>query len=611
MINELAHFVEILEQDHPLSDILTIDQLSDGLYIMVSFQEGSGEPVQRVVNISGKNQHLGDQEEDYLYQTVLPRYPYVNYINSNKAISDKKVHSATPYAFKLKKQSLEDQAWMQQWQVTTDTYIREAIKKTQADHTEEEQQLLADFQGWIQQALPDYVRSLDEYQRMKSGDYITVINTDFSPEAFRKVHDRHLKANLFNKNDYTREAAGTYYGLSDFHNGDNTKKPYLQHKNTPFDINQRISQETALKLKQLQDYMEFRAIKTNPLPIFVDYEELNKEVVNILRKEGQQISFHEIINQLFKRNYRDLGNYYLITILGNKILDVDFVSNFQFELPKTTVIDLFGKGENGFTFQNIFEFEHKVVQVMFSNKLVQQLPNNKGFNYRYFTDIDQNPNTITDTQWHLVMSYRKAFYDYVYKSRRQAVTPAMFHNIMEKGILDNLFHDELNDNGSHSQEKNIKDKLNIWLNLWNFFQQSSNSPDMANKVLHLQERMRELRDAKGDAHIQNDDEFAFAAGQLIFFLLKQSQSGNLTHAALEPFIQKRKGEEFKKAVASTFDAYKHELDFGSGRFEKLMGEVMGYEYEGDVKSLMPLILSGYFSNSIILEKAPENANQNA
>jgi len=175
---------------------------------------------------------------------------------------------------------------------------------------------------------------------------------------------------------------------------------------------------------------------------------------------------------------------------------------------------------------------------------------------------------------------------------------------MRQEILDDIRHDEIKE-GHHTKTGDVHKKLNIWFSLWSFFgkENATNDLTMANKIEQHQQRMRIVRDPKSNEHLQTDDEFAFAVGQIIYYLLYQSKAENKTHAIIEPFLQKTDVQELKKAIANTFNAYKHEIDFGKGRFEKLSSEIMDYELDGNLKELLPYILAGYFSNSLIYEKS--------
>ena len=178
---------------------------------------------------------------------------------------------------------------------------------------------------------------------------------------------------------------------------------------------------------------------------------------------------------------------------------------------------------------------------------------------------------------------------------------------MQTVILDEIKHDE-----QHNRSFSIKEKLNIWFSLYEYFDSLKSKGEqntMANQVIQLQEKMGEIS-GQTDSHLENDAEFAFAAGQIIYYLLSQSETGNKTHALLEPFLQKTDDDQFKLAIARTLDRYKHNISFHARRFNKLAAEVLGYSTDENIKNLMPMILAGYFSDNVIFWK-PEEANAEA
>ncbi|MFW5879538.1 MAG: hypothetical protein ACOCUV_01810, partial [bacterium] len=106
-------------------------------------------------------------------------------------------------------------------------------------------------------------------------------------------------------------------------------------------------------------------------------------------------------------------------------------------------------------------------------------------------------------------------------------------------------------------------------------------------------------------YFNNDKEFLFASGQAVYYILKQSEAYQKSHALIEPFINKSDLDLFKKEIAKGFAKYKHQFSFAKGRFERLMAAIMGYEPEGDglnVKDNLAVFLTGYFSDSLIFEK---------
>jgi CRISPR-associated protein Csh1 len=150
----------------------------------------------------------------------------------------------------------------------------------------------------------------------------------------------------------------------------------------------------------------------------------------------------------------------------------------------------------------------------------------------------------------------------------------------------------------------IKNKLNIWFSLYEYFDhqpQTNGEIIMAERIKSLQAKMDRVA-TQPDDHLEDDGEFAFAAGQIIYYLLNCSETSNKTHALLEPFLQKVDAGQLKLAISRTFNQYKHAIKFYKGKFEKLMSEILSYEPEDNLKAQMPMILAGYFSDNVIFRK---------
>jgi len=249
--------------------------------------------------------------------------------------------------------------------------------------------------------------------------------------------------------------------------------------------------------------------------------------------------------------------------------------------------------------KNVFDFEYKIVNRFLFNHQLMPKENWR----RYFDKMDAHK--MSANTYNQLMKYRKAFYDYVFKSRRQSITKMIFDDIMLKGILDDI---RLDDN--RSNDYSIKAKLNIWFSLYEYFDYTQfnkplNSKSMVNKTEELIDRISTIA-TNEEEHLKNDDEFAFAAGQIIHFLLNKSEAGNRTHALLEPFLQKTDATLLKREIARCFDIYKHAIKFYPQKYEfdKLMSEVMGYgPDETNMKNLLPSTLAGYFAKSTFSKKS--------
>ena len=469
------------------------------------------------------------------------------------------------------------------------------------------------FQNFILEHL-DKIEDLDILNTMKKDNLITIYLKN-SLEEYQKAHRNYLKRNLFNKNDFNsdKEISDDTFGLSGFYNGLNAKKIFLEHKTASMyrGIASRIKAKDAVILNDFDTLLK-RKIFPTPLPIFIDEREFytTDEIIKIF-KENEKMSYSQILKKLFDENENIfLENYYLLFFnYKYELEDFDFVSKFRYSLKQNgqypEIINLFCLKKNNELqsnkkIKNIFQFETEIVRKIFNNSLVKIDEKNGSFTVNYFGEIKPEYVSGGDLIYQMILKYRKAFYDYIYKSQIKAINSLIWDEIMWNTIIADLRNDKI-DNGYHSKDYSIKEKLNIWFSLYNYFVNNKRRYDMASKIPQLLGKMREV--ANDDSkHFETPEEFAFGAGQVIYYLLNQSKASEKTHALLEPFLQKVQAELLQDSIAKTINTYKHELSFGQGRFERLSAEVLGYDTKENLKKYQRFLLAGYFATPVIYEK---------
>lgn len=546
-------------------------------------------------------------------------------VNTNKCfdLPLKGIHSCSPYCAAFKRETLDE----------GDKYVEQVRSKKAVIHdrfssyftnayklleNEDEQHRLALFANFLanKQSVQSLLTSLTltndkgidycPYDELKGGEYV-IFYLDETIEKYQTTNDKYLKDNLFNTNKYNIAQGDSIFGTSDFLNGYNSKKPFLTHQTATFDITGRISDSDAKALYEFQDIIS-RGITPRPMPIFIEQKELTGEAIAIFNKSGEQrIGYQEIIKNLYEKHEKNLGNYYLLFYIAGEIKDFDFVSKFDYHLEDENekpwkIQNLFKlkiDKENYVsypTLETVFDLEYQVFAKLLSNKF-------KKYDI-YFNEIEDKyyeklPNTVQ-----AVRKYRKAIYDFVYKSMRQGITAEGFREIMLSCIKDDYKYDRI---------FSLKEKMNIFFSLNHHFDEFNNNFNkcyMPDKLEQLLEKARTIANSKERVPISDEMEFAFVAGQMIDFLLSKSVSENASHAMLEPFLNKVNIKLLMEAVQLLFKKYWHSLDrLGRGRVERLMSELNGFVLELEDKKLNPntknlqsFLLAGYFSRSVITEK---------
>ncbi len=608
MITEIAKFVETIPTRYHTEGL----KPASGLHIIVELDESG--------NLKD------DSYESYIISKKAEREPiwdylsemeyYSKWIDSNKCLDvggtgKMKIHSAIPYALWFRKDNLDDIS-NRIFYYFKNIYDMQGID-------DKEKKYIETIEHFCKIDLIGLIKNDPKLEKIKGSDYIKVYFR-VDKEKVVKSYQRYLDRYLYLKDTFNIKLDdGRVVGMTSFLTGDNEKKVFLRHQTAPYVINERVDQEILKRLYQFEKLLLSEPRKLpNPLPIFVDEKELNSEVVRLYRSNPDKpLTFHEIIRQLFEQKKEDLSKYYLMNwkkgIVSNKLTaiinDFEFVPMFKYELGKIlirNVMEIQDYKER--KIENVFELE-SVIDKQFFYKIQKETKyryENLFFNY-FSDDVEpQKGYEIRAVVKNNLLKYRKAFYDYIYKSRTQAITGKMFYDLALSTIID-----EIKQNDNFDETYTIREKLNILFSLNHIFDKNNNNfkgVNMASKIPEYQERMRKIFNDE-NYHIAEDDEFAFAAGQLIYYILKQSKSSNKSHALLEPFISKSDPKQFRQMIIRGIDQYKHAFEWygsGKGRFEKLTGEIMGYECKTSINEMLPVILAGYFSQSLIYEPSQNN-----
>lgn len=439
----------------------------------------------------------------------------------------------------------------------------------------------------IKNSISEIEQQLLKVKPLEDSSYI-IFYLDIPLEQYKEVHKKYLDDKLFNTDKYntTPDEQGLIYGTNNFMNGFNSNMPFLMHQTASFDISGRISNTNAKLLNDLKNMFPNKALP-NPLPIFIYKEELLQgKVISIFRESGFKFGYKEIIQKMVEAHEKDISNYYLLfwqnTMDGIVFKDFDYVSKFEYKIQDLIIQNLFeikekgGKANKHYSLiKTIFDFEQQVLKPLIQNKYHR---------VDYFGDLNKEDYAKLDRTFSSFSQYRKAIYDFVYKSQRNTIDGNVFYEI----VFNSIFDDIKNDN-----EYGIKEKLNIWYSLFEYFNPKQKI-NMVNKLKEYQDFVTAIISGEEITDI-TDEKFAFAAGQVIEYILSKSKSSDNSYNLLEPYLQQSRCSEFKKAIANDFGRYKHE-NF-SKNFERIAAFVLSYETNANLKHLLPQILSGVFAKN--------------
>ncbi len=618
MIQEIINFTKFIDTDmkdvindylEPQQEGLFVEFSNDGSFIFEFYKEGNSiSPLLRRCISRLRYSWTIEYDKKPFYQKCFD-------------LPNKRIHSVSPFVVAIKRKYLEggtefdtkgvDLTYIQ-------TYLNKAIAATKCSSNVDIEATL--FKDNLANNFVKLLSIIKEQKCTKESYVLFFSNTDIN--NYKSTYSNYLKTKIFNssklgltdiqgKSVDEKKAAtlNELRGWSNFFNGYNAGKPFLQHQTSLTPTN-TISNTEATYLFLFKEYCRLD-IFPNPLPIFVDLNEFNKdkiqsEIIRIYNsEEGRKLLYREIISNILSKPNTVLQKYYLLFRVGNEIKDFDFVPLFRYKFD--TIINVENVTKDGVkkdknfeptpdkTIVNIFDFERIVVGSIFNGWLNSS------------TYFGEKPKSYKGSEylWQMILTYRKAFYDYIYKSQTETLTCRMFDDMMFNSILLNIRNDEIKILFEFNSL--IKWKINIWFSLYNLFSNNNNNNIMASKVTELQAKMVAV--AKGEANIETKEEFAFGAGQIVSYLIDRSAASNKTYALLEPYLQKSKSDQLQDAIAQTIAVYKHDISVYKGTFENLSSQILTDDCNADMKPLLKYFLAGCFSPCAVYTKKDNSNNE--
>lgn len=462
------------------------------------------------------------------------------------------------------------------------------------------------------------LKRLKAYKQLSEKDYLHLYLRSVPVEEIEKKHKEYIEQEIFNGEVLSDKK----YGVVGFFTEYNKNKPFLKHQTCYLKngISQRFSINDAMALFYLDKLLRRKCLP-NPLPIVVDQREINAAIVKIFNDKKKPLSYRQLLESLFtSTNKKYLSDYYLLNYSNTKsgmvLNDFDFVPMFRYEFSQPVTVSnvtmsgfvkdkVFNKDPD-INIKTIFDFERIVVKMIFNNTLVKIKDDD--YTCSYFGDLPkpeyvQGGSLMVD----LILKYRQAVYAYIYKSDLKAITHNMFDDMMFNSILTNIRLETIKNRCEWNN--NIKGKINLWFSLQGMFNRLDNKK-MEKNVTELRERIRDV--ANGKATLNSSEELAFAAGQLVSFIIDQSEAKNKTYAMLEPYLQKSTSSQLQDEIAQSIAIYKHAIDVKykrEGNFERLASETLAYGNEVKMRPLLKFFLAGCFSPCVIYETNNNTTNK--
>jgi len=487
MIEKLLEtFSKMYKRD---GDSLILDdyKLGDGVYVLVNLNTGK---VLTEFEVT-KNDKC---EDNKYYQNIVKYFNYSEIIGMNKAVDTKfkKIHSNQIYALKIKSNNLTKEIfekslnyYHKKLENYRDDLTKDKIKLKLYDELDDETkevdiESLSKIKKWIEKNIYGY------YEEKAKTINIYFVKTNLETEEeieesyrdFERNMTKYLRPNVFVRTDccIIDEESGKVLGVPNTWYTTNVDKPSLVNKG-----------------------------KTNPLPILLNAEEV------ILRDKLKSF----LLKEMKKRNnfiyFNSFDIYATNKMIENKLytnlIQIDRDSNGSVTFTR---IEYLNNNEFSFEMSDIVDFtkNEKMADDYFVGvanlEKTKELFNKNIFNNRldgYFSGMKIERDSLKN----FTMKYKDNFYNWFFLGNNQV------GYIIEKLLLER-FRIALNNNKERKYK--IKKIINLCFNL----EQNLNMEDYKGDKMELKERLKTNLETKEDWKIQDDKEFAFNLGQLLYYL---------------------------------------------------------------------------------------------
>lgn len=548
---------------------------ADGTYVLAQLKNDSYE-IREVIDIkldkktkeiSGKSNSNFQDICTYDYNSKL--------IDMNKPIDGKKIIQSNNYlSFIIKKESLTngklcDERIDEYYNKLANPYLKYDKGNSRKIYESVEEELgkvdietLEKIKTWIKENI--FNLNID----VSGKDYLKIF-FEYTIEDYTKEGRRYLIPNIYNNNDFNINIGEGILGLPNDNMGLNAKKPYLENKTRKITVPYLANNEEVLLQKKFFDYLMNYAV-VGKINVYVS--NIDNEIKAYENGKLPDKNFNGIFLRLKKGKEVEIHDYDVIT--GYK---PNLAKKFEFknilkidQSSKNISVQKYGK------WGKLDDIQQVINEVFFSKFLISN----------YFTepsDLSINDGNLKNN---LLLS-REVLFNWIYKGADNGVFSVLNRASLSlvKGSIENGYIPK----ASH--------QFNLRWSLINYFK---GGKDMADVIHDIKDSLRVKINESITNKLDNDDEYYFAVGQLVNYLLSKSKGKKRPHSLANPFINGKNNSEIKEKLRKLYGKYSYDLDMNGKRFNNLYAMIIGYSPEGKVNQ--DLIVGGYLSNNLIYEK---------
>ena len=590
MLQEAMEVFQIMLQEKGERIITDAYIPKDGTYRLIVMKDDGWVIKDPVDIIFNKKTNTVDISNDMDYLLIQELDYKSKLLEMNKPIDPKKViHSNNYLSLAVKKESVTSgklsEEIIQQYYEILRNPNKKYEKKTQARelyHVAEERLgqpdieaidkiekfILANKQDiWkdINLEKKNYVKLFFVYQEEKK-----------TKEIYKIESERYLIPNIYNNNNFNMEFEKGIVGLPNDNMGMNSKKPYLENKTRKVKVPYLLDQESALLQSKFFDYL-FGQVSKKRFHIYVD--NIDKKICSYTNKDKPE----DIVS-----------GYYLRCRMGKagaEICEADVITHYKTKLEPGLVLKNYIEIPEERIEKSKIHYDEAIEDQWVIMDLINGIFFEGKLKNNFFTDA-KDMNIYDDCLKQSILKSRNILANWFWRGEQNQLV-----KILDDVSLALIKNSILNDETFAAQRK-----FNLRWSLLEYLDDQEVGVHMSEIRNQLREHINVAKDVEWD--FISDEEYSYAVGQAVSYLLHLSKANNKTESYVNPFFNAKNSKVIKQRLLRMYKKYNYQIiHINGGRNAQLLSHVMEYEPK-EIKH--ELIMAGFTAPSLMYEKKTDD-----
>ena len=562
----------------------------DGTYRLIIMKDDEWEIKDPIDIIFNKKTNAVDISDDTDYKLIQELDYKSKLLEMNKRIDPKKlIHTNNYLSLAVKKETITSKKLSEEIIHQYYEILRNPIKKYQKKPKARALYNIAEknlghpnieLVNKIEKFILKNREKIWENMNLKKKNYAKIFfiysDEEKTKQLYQIENERYLIPHIYNSNDFNMNCTNGIIGLPNDNMSMNKKKPYLENKTRKVKVPYLLDQERVLLQSKFFDYLLGQTSKKK-YQIYVD--NMGKEIYSYTNKEKPE----DIVS-----------GYYLrcrMSEKGVEICEADVITHYKTKLEK------------GFVLKNYIEIPQKIVEkskIHYDEMIEDQweimdLINGLFFEGKlknnFFTEA-KDMNVYDACLKQSILKSRNILANWFWRGEQNQLV-----KILDDVSLALIKNSILNDETFDAQRK-----FNLRWSLLEYLDDQEVGVHMSEIRNQLREHINVAKDVEWD--FISDEEYSYAVGQAVSYLLHLSKANNKTESYVNPFFNAKNSKVIKQRLLRMYKKYNYQIiHINGGRNAQLLSHVMEYEPK-EIKH--ELIMAGFTAPSLMYEKKTDD-----